>query len=527
MNVSKTTSAKIGLLGAACIVISAVVGMGIFFKNSSVFKNNNGNALGIMLSWIIAASTALFTAFSFAEIVTCKGLENQNEGLGGWAKSLCGNPLGRSIKILQPSFYYIIKVLAMSMFSAAAMFQIYFAEQHNSNWFGHNSILVIMLVGIGLISLFVFLNYVSLKICTGISKFDVYVKFFPLIIIVLIGIIFGVKYGGGLWVKDYSHVDASGTPGAFDINGVFRSIPAILFAFDSFLIIGNVSTKINNPEKNVSLSIVISMCVAASIEMLVTISEITIGTGDPYQVLFVAFGKNEGLYRACSIILSIFIVISALGALNSLTLCGMRAMQASIEEDILCWSKLIKKHVWNTDELKYGMISFSIFEFIFFLVIFIPSVVLNTDQIFDGASNLAILFFFVIYGTVSLAGLINRKTKKVEVIKSKIFIPCSIISFLGCYFAFFYCAVYQFIVNIALHPDLTTSNSWGLGFLKLARSTNLLNWECAIVFWIAAGAFISFPFINDLIIKFTDKDYDRPLVWQKTRKVVTTIQSVN
>jgi hypothetical protein len=39
--------------------------------------------------------------------------------------------------------------------------------------------------------------------------------------------------------------------------------------------------------------------------------------------------------------------------------------------------------------------------------------VLDNDQLVDGLSNIVVLFFFVIYGTVAIASAINRRTKRV------------------------------------------------------------------------------------------------------------------
>jgi hypothetical protein len=37
------TTAKIGLFSSVTILISVVVGIGIFFKNKSILNNNNGD----------------------------------------------------------------------------------------------------------------------------------------------------------------------------------------------------------------------------------------------------------------------------------------------------------------------------------------------------------------------------------------------------------------------------------------------------------------------------------------------------
>ncbi|MCQ3915714.1 MAG: hypothetical protein MJ195_03185 [Mycoplasmoidaceae bacterium] len=43
-SVSKKTAGKIGLIGSISLIIATVVGVGVFFKNGSVFENNSYNA---------------------------------------------------------------------------------------------------------------------------------------------------------------------------------------------------------------------------------------------------------------------------------------------------------------------------------------------------------------------------------------------------------------------------------------------------------------------------------------------------
>ncbi|MCQ3908585.1 MAG: hypothetical protein MJ200_03435 [Mycoplasmoidaceae bacterium] len=49
-SVSKKTAGKIGLIGSISLIIATVVGVGVFFKNGSVFNNNHHNAIGVIIS---------------------------------------------------------------------------------------------------------------------------------------------------------------------------------------------------------------------------------------------------------------------------------------------------------------------------------------------------------------------------------------------------------------------------------------------------------------------------------------------
>jgi len=130
--------------------------------------------------------------------------------------------------------------------------------------------------------------------------------------------------------------------GAFDFTGVLASLPAILFAFDSFLVVGNIAGDMKNPEKNVSLSILLSMIISGALYLFITIGQICIGCGSAYDVFAAICGNNESAQIACTIIVSIFILISILGVLNALTMAAMRSMQAAVDEDIIACSKKIK-----------------------------------------------------------------------------------------------------------------------------------------------------------------------------------------
>jgi len=539
--VSKQTAGKIGLIGSISVIIAAVLGVGVFFKNGSVFSNNGNNQWGVLTSWLLAIVIALFTAFSFAEIVSVKGLKNPNAGLAGWSGKIVGYNFGRHVSVTQSTFYYPAKFVAMATFAAVAILQVYyaanpngampFAQKFDASYFGISSkytTLIVMGIAVFLIAAFMLANLFSSKFGQVVAKGATFIKLIPIFMIIFIGLIVGFMIGKGMWGGEYIKQiskDAAGVwvvtkanNGAFDINGVFRSIPAILFAFDSFLVIGNVSKNVENPEKNVPLSIIISMIIAAILQILITIACITVGTGNPYELLkatiLVKCGSQVG-YIICVCILSVSIVTATLGVLNSYSMAGTRATQALVDEKTIIgyrWAGRIQSKTPNLG----GFYIYLIWIAILYLVIAIPSCILNTSNIYDGFSTLAVLFYFGIYGTTILFGLINRKTNKAEVRKVGYFIPFGIIAVIGCYFAFAYSAFYQFLTQVAMNPTAHNANSFGFAMIKegMFDGKGMMNWQAACVFWSAAIFFLGFPFVNDLIIKLSDKHYDQQFIWE-------------
>ncbi|MDE7433905.1 MAG: hypothetical protein K2M43_02095 [Mycoplasmoidaceae bacterium] len=75
----------------------------------------------------------------------------------------------------------------------------------------------------------------------------------------------------------------------------------------------------------------------------------------------------------------------------------------------------------------------------YFIILGIPSIVFDTDQIYDGISNAVVLVFFGIYSILSVASIVNRyKNKAPEVTKQKGQIPIATIAGIGCAFALGY-----------------------------------------------------------------------------------------
>ena len=524
VTVKNQTAAKIGLMTSISLIICAIVGVGIFFKNGSVFKNNNGNAVGVFVSWIITAIIALFTAISFAEIVTVKKCAGTNAGLGGYAGAFVGYNFGRAVKLWMPTFYYSLKTVSMSVFAAAGIVYCAYSLQENPrmDWFGTASnltMLFITLIAIAIVIIFMTTNYLSSRFGPKVGQISTILKFLPILIIVVFGVAFGIKNGGGLWTGDYSHVNVQDTnKGQFNFLGMLNSIPAIMFAFDGFLIIGNISNRVKDPDKNVGLSIILSMIIVAIINILTTVACITIGTGDPYEVFDISlnpFGNNvANVFKSIFIVLTaILIALSAIGTVNSYSMVGPATCKDGIDNEMLMFGKQLKK-VKNGNTQLSGTIYYGIIVFFFFLIFGIPSSVINTMQIYDGVSTICVLIFFAIYGIVIFGGFANRKTKKNEVKKNKLFIVAAPVAMLGCFFTFGYSIGWTYTANMFTSGLDNTFTIWGLAFTP-EKLPQLKNFEAMIIFWFIILFFIAYPFINDGILKATNKEYKGALMWQK------------
>ena len=548
LSVRPKTAAKIGLVTSIFMIMSSIMGVGIFFKNGAVFLNNNGNAAGILTSWILTGLIAVFTAISFTEILTVKQKENFGSGLGGWASELNGYNFGRAVRIWMPTFYYALKLMACTIYTGTSVVYLAYCmtDYPQQDWLGSAkdfTTLVILLIGMAIVGIFITINYISEKIGPAMTRVLTIMKFVPVVFVLIICVVSAVRNDAGLWVGNTSYIAGLDPEkaGQFDFLGILNSIPGIMFTFDGFLAIGNISNKIDKPEKNVRLSLVFGMIIVIILNLLVTISFITIGSANPFGIFTVAFetglSPEDPAYQVaktagkwCSLIMTILIIVSAVGAINAYSMIGTAACKEGIESETLMFGKQLKK-IKKGDTKLAGALYFGGILLFYYIAFGIPSCILNTIQIFDGTGATIVLFFFAIYAFVLLGGIINRRTQAHEVRKSKAFPFIGPVAVIGCAFVFFYSLVYTYTVK-AFSGGLDANwQVWGLSFTPSSWNatrdqggTNLYTWEAMVVFWTTIVFFVAYPFINDAVIKATNKEYPHALMWQKNLRFETTIE---
>jgi APA family basic amino acid/polyamine antiporter len=154
-----------------------------------------------------------------------------------------------------------------------------------------------MLIALGIVVVFMGTNAFIGRANKKFSQITSPIKFIPLIMVIGLGIIFGSLHPDHNLFTDPGNIYGGTTdtnPGSFDINGVFMSLPPILFALDSFLIVGNIAGDVKEPQKNVPLSIILSMALSGFVYILVTVGQIFTGCGNAYDLINFIFTNGQG-----------------------------------------------------------------------------------------------------------------------------------------------------------------------------------------------------------------------------------------
>ena len=189
------------------------------------------------------------------------------------------------------------------------------------------------------------------------------VKFIPIILVIVLGFAFFNQVANG---NRFNVITSDGENGSETVSplgpinpaGILSSLPAILFAFDSFLGVGNLSKEMKKPEM-VSKVIVVGMIFCSIIYIIITVVQILVGQGIVSSVFDAIFANNKTAMLVFNYIVKISMFIAIFGVANSITMTSIRSFDYLIHERIVYKADALYAMA-NKKELIPGAILFSI-----------------------------------------------------------------------------------------------------------------------------------------------------------------------
>jgi basic amino acid/polyamine antiporter, APA family len=377
-NVPKTLKKEIGLLEAITMVIGVVIGSGIFFKASTVFKNAGTPTLGI-LAWIVGGVITMASALTVTEIaaaipktggvfVYLKELYSEKWAfLFGWVQTLIyvpGVAAALSIVFVTQATYFIPMSGATQKILAIFM------------------ILFIMLI-----------NVLSTKLGSKVQLVATIAKLIPIFAIIVFGLIKGQVHSFGA-----SAASATGTVGA---AGFGAAILGTLWAYDGWVGVGNMAGELKNPKKDLPRAIILGLGVTIAVYLLINIAIVKImpvanvissqkAASDAAVILFGNAGAS---------LITAGIMISIFGALNGYLMTGVRIPFAMAQDNLFPFAKFFGK---INDRFETPINTF-VFEAI------LASLYVLTGS-FDTLTNLAVFAIWIFF-VMTVAGIFILRTK--------------------------------------------------------------------------------------------------------------------
>lgn len=391
---NQSTAKKFGFWSALAMVIGSVVGIGIFFKNKSVYAATDSNGVATLLAWIFGGLISLMCALSFAEI--SKSSTKTNGGLGEYSKTFVGKRFSNFVKTNYTFIYFGILAPALAYFTYIFLTAALNGGEPNPTLMG---MFITLIVG-PLLSLAVVLFFPGLL--KGTMTTSVVVKFLPLLLAALSGIWF-TKNGGGIKFGATPAIANANKSNTF--TGMLAAMPMILFAYDAFINVGSIAKDTKNADKNIPLSIGVGMVSVTLLYTTITIAQLMQNRpGSVAGSIASAISSNS-----LSAVISFIIVISACGTTLSLFTAGTSITGDLIESDTMALSKSFSKKFKSLEQASAAL--FALISLGFGLLFFIIQVSVGGGDMLDSMSNYPSLFFYVIYAIVMIGFTIDKIKK--------------------------------------------------------------------------------------------------------------------
>ena len=319
---------KYGLFTAICLIVGTVVGSGVFFKAQNILNHTKGNLSIGILAWALGAAIMIFCILAFS--VMARKYEKVN-GLVDYAEVVVGPRYAYILGWFSAVIYLPAMTSVLAWLSAR-----YTLEFVTSVWPAFPMLIPAdqggCVIGPECMALTLFymvmayaINSLSPKLAGKFQTSTTVIKFIPLTLMAVVGIIVGLTADGQQLVQNFAVAGAAAEgKGA---EALFTAVCATAFAYEGWIITTSINAELKDSKKNLPKALTIGGIVIAAIYILYYLGvaggasvETLMSAGAPVAFTNI-FGKLGN-------ILTLFVAISCLGTLNGLMIGVTRGMYA-------------------------------------------------------------------------------------------------------------------------------------------------------------------------------------------------------
>lgn len=321
-------SRVLGPWTAAAIVVGTMVGTGIFIVPATMARQAGSVAL-VMLSWVAGALLALFGALTYAELAAAmpeaggqyaylrRAFGERTAFLFGWTHAVLVRPCsGATIAtgllqfatFLVPTLGVPLGIWKLSVPVTSGVFSL--AVTPAQVW------------TVAVLAAVAFINYLGVRLSGRIQ-----VALTALKVSVLVGVV-GVAFTVGPRAEPSSV--AAGMVGAATVSGFFAALVAALWAYEGWTNLTLIGSEIVDPQRSIPRSLFAGVVTVAVLYVLVNAAcfyglpfgRVAASPSVVSDLIESAVGSGVSLW------LTLAMMVSALGSLNSDTLTGARVPYA-------------------------------------------------------------------------------------------------------------------------------------------------------------------------------------------------------
>lgn len=433
------------------MVICSSIGAGIFIKNHEILADVHGAIIYAIIPWLVAIMGIIALTFALVEICSGSG-ENNNQGIVGWVRKFNSKFLYMGTKNFMtwlhlPIYFFILPMYLVMTLQEGFGFSM--------SWWG------VLLIVLAISSYFIIVSGISAKMANIHSHVTMLVKVLPILFATITGfMMLGFGKGGDMsWTTSRDEMTKH-TYLFADQNifmGIMCAVPAVFFAFDGFYAAAGIQTSMREPRK-VSMAMALGVSIVSLIDILITLS-LVLGTNSGKMVDLQVASWMLQIAQLC-------VAIGILGIINGFAIYAGRYYNELVITNEIPFAKKLKKWL-KPNSFFLGVIIaeviFVIFTIVFGLVgayafintghygiipgwdggnngketkYYDSSQNTNLDGNFHlctlysfadliGNWNAVLAFLCIVFAVIGC--LINRKTNRTKVIKTKSFLPGAIV----------------------------------------------------------------------------------------------------
>lgn len=312
------------------MVAGIVIGSGVFFKATPVFKNNGGSMVKSILTVFVVGVLMTICAYTFSILA---GKHSKINGIVDYAEGECGRGLAYAVGWFISVIYYPIIGSTLAWVSANYTCSLLNVDNGNVR---------LLLTLAYLLASFV-LNVISPKISGKFQISTTVIKLIPLAAMAIVGTVIGLANG-----QTVENLTADTSAMVNNGGSFFGAVVAFAFAYEGWIIATSINAELHDAKKNLPKGLVIGTFIVIAVYItyfigiasVLSVDEIMAAGDNLPKVAFPAlFGGNE----IFGTIVYVFIIISCLGTMNGIMIGTSRGLYALAARNQGPAPKLISK----------------------------------------------------------------------------------------------------------------------------------------------------------------------------------------